>query len=193
MSIDYLLILLLSITICGIVGLILAYLPTQVIQRWWNSYPLQKKNHHNSNTTTPAFNHEFTILYLLADVSSPYVGYELWQTLLDIPLIYGDFSIFHYYELTAQGQRRLFSVANAVEPGVFDSTDIGSISCPGLCLFMEIRSFPDPKYVFQCLLGVVKQLKEALGGTLCDENQQPFTKATYSAYQARLSMTQSTS
>lgn len=129
---------------------------------------------------------ELIVLYILADSKEPFVGYELLQTLLSAGLRYGEMSIFHYYQQTPNGQGEvLFSVASAVEPGVFDLANVGAIVCPGLTLFMspQIESSVNG---FETLLDIAYQLADDLNGVLCDAQRVPLTETKITEYRNKI-------
>ena len=115
---------------------------------------------------------EFAILYAVAPPNRPYRGYELLQALADANLHYGVMNIFHYYCSKNGNKEIIFSVASAAEPGTFDLTNMGAISCPGLCFFISLAKTSYPEENFHLMLNTAQTFIEALGGTLCDENRQ---------------------
>lgn len=129
---------------------------------------------------------ELIVLYVLANPEEPFVGYELLQTLLSAGLRYGEMSIFHYYQQTPSGQGdSLFSVASAVEPGVFDLANVGAIVCPGLTLFMspQIESSVN---AFETMLDTAYQLADDLNGVLCDAQRIPLTETKITEYRNKI-------
>lgn len=144
----------------------------------------------NTTTTTEKqsvqINRELIILYVIAPLGHPYVGYELLQALADAGLRYGDMNIFHYYD--DHTHQNIFSLASAVEPGIFDLTDMGGITCPGMCMFMSPQNVDDPSSTFDLMLETAQQLIDDLGGTLCDENRQPLTEKMLEEYRTSLTI-----
>jgi cell division protein ZipA len=117
------------------------------------------------------------VLYLLAPRDHPFIGYELLQALLSAELRFGEKRIFHRYGPLEGGQQKiLFSVASAVEPGIFDMANIGGFSCPGLCIFMAPEKVADPATTFELMLETAIQLADDLGGELCNQQREPLTE-----------------
>lgn len=135
---------------------------------------------------TIAANSEPVIFYLLATPGRPFVGYELLQAMLAVNLRFGEMNIFHRHSAASGEGKILFSVASAVEPGIFDMADIGGFSCPGLCLFMSPDQVEDPFATFELLLETVHQLADDLAGTVCDGQRQPLTEYTLVRYRTAL-------
>ena len=117
----------------------------------------------------------FIIIRLMAVNGANFVGYELMQALLSAGLRYGSRNIFHYYEEAEGEEKILFSLASAVEPGTFELSQMGSITCPGLTLFMEYskNSQTSPLNTLTLMLDAARQLAEDLGGQLFTEDRKP--------------------
>lgn len=126
---------------------------------------------------------ELMILYVMAPAEQPFEGYELVQTLTALGLQYGNLNIFHYHQTTPEEEQgsSLFSVASAVEPGMFDLSNVGAIVCPGLSLFMstQVDSAVD---VFETMLETAQQLAEDLNGVVCDVKRLPLTETAIAEY-----------
>ena len=120
----------------------------------------------------------FIIIRLIAPKNTSYVGYELMQALLSAGLRYGSHNIFHYHEEIGEGEKILFSLASAVEPGTFELSQMGSITCPGLTLFMEYSSNSEtnPLNRLTLMLDTARQLSEDLGGQLFTDKLKPLTE-----------------
>ncbi len=66
------------------------------------------------------------MLFLRANPSRPYGGYELLQSLLSSGLRFGEMNIFHRFE--TDSDKILFSVAAATSSGQLIPTDMGTFS-----------------------------------------------------------------
>lgn len=123
--------------------------------------------------------------YLMAPEGKQFFGYELLQALLSAGLRYGKMNIFHRYEDNGS-DLVLFSVASAVEPGVFDLDNMGAFSCPGLSLFIRASGEQELLYVqLDSLLQTAEQLADDLGGILCDDQRMPLTEEKIEEYLER--------
>lgn len=112
-----------------------------------------------------ALKKDIYVLQILAESNHLFMGYELLQALQNAGLTYGDMDIFHYY---ADDGEALFSVAQATEPGTFDMTQIGRLSCHGLSVFIQLQNDQDDEYRLSKMLEVVNQLVNDLGGQVKD-------------------------
>ena len=98
-----------------------------------------------------------------------------------------DRGMFHHY-----GNRRgpasepVFSVANVLEPGVFDLAAMDQLATPGLCLFLR-RPGPLPATVaFDLMLDVGSRLSRALEAVLCDDQRCRLTVQATQALRERV-------
>lgn len=123
---------------------------------------------------------EVIVFYILAPAKQPFIGYELLQAVLTAGLRYGEMNIFHRYDEQQTEYEKspiLFSLASAVEPGIFDMANIGSTSCLGLSIFLTPTRVENPLAVFELMLETAQQLADDLGGQLCDEQRHPLSAA----------------
>lgn len=127
---------------------------------------------------------DIIVFYLLAPPDHYFTGYELLQDLLTADLRFGEKSIFHRYESVDVVGTPLFSVASAIEPGVFDLANIGGFSCPGLSIFMSAKQVENPLATFDLMLETAQQLAEDLGGQLYDEHRRPLGETVIKQYRA---------
>jgi len=145
-----------------------------------------KKNVRKTQKKTITLESDVIILYVLAQPERPFVGYELMQSLSAAGLRFGEMNIFHYYTSEEKNAQIIFSLSSAVEPGIFDVSNVGAICCPGLSLFMRVSATEYPDQVFTLMLETAQQLADDLGGELCDHTRQPLTIETVTEYQTKL-------
>lgn len=148
-------------------------------------FQLQAQQFNDQNVS---HNPDLVILYVMTSAARPFASYELLQALLTAGLRFGERDIFHRYLVKDEQQKILFSVASAVEPGVFDLANIGGYSCTGLSLFMSISNVDDAAATFETMLDTARQLTDDLAGQLYDETQQPLTEATIAEYRERVQL-----
>ncbi|MBT5463559.1 MAG: hypothetical protein HOK39_06530, partial [Gammaproteobacteria bacterium] len=103
----------------------------------------------------------FLVLNILGDLS----GQPLLESLMDQGFEYGEKSIFH--RLDEAGYPKI-SLANAVEPGIFDIASMNALTTPGVTIFMCAHECEDAPAVFEELLLAAAHLAEDLGAQLCD-------------------------
>ena len=127
-----------------------------------------------ANETGPA-----TLLIVL-NIMSPkghvFAGEGIHAVMTSAGLTHGDHQIYHYME----DGLAMFSIANAIEPGFFDLSELKNISTPGLAVFMQLPGPVECRQALESLLEISKRLADALSGELCDENRSVLTQQTIS-------------
>ncbi|MBT6791617.1 MAG: hypothetical protein HOA39_04230 [Gammaproteobacteria bacterium] len=113
----------------------------------------------------------FLVLNILGDLS----GQPLLESLMDQGFEYGEKSIFH--RLDEAGYPKI-SLANAVEPGIFDIASMNALTTPGVTIFMCAHECEDAPAVFEELLLAAAHLAEDLGAQLCDDRRSAVTEQT---------------
>jgi len=113
----------------------------------------------------------FLVLNVLGDLS----GQPLLESLMEQGFEYGDKSIFH--RLDDAGYPKI-SLANAVEPGIFDIASMDALMTPGIIIFMCAHECEDAPAVFEELLLAAAHLAEDLGAQLCDDRRSAVTEQT---------------
>ena len=95
--------------------------------------------------------------------------------------------MFHHYGNRRGATREpVFSVADVLDPGVFDVDAMDALATPGLCLFMR-RPGPLPASVaFDLMLDVGTRLSRALEATLCDDHRCRLTVQATQALRERV-------
>ncbi len=112
-------------------------------------------------------------------LDEPFTGQRLLEVLTHSGLVFGEMDIFHKLD----EQRRVeFSLASAVEPGVFDLPSIETFSSPGVTLFLRVHELPEPLRVFDDLLEVAQNIALELQGEVRDETRSVMTPQTIDHY-----------
>ncbi len=94
---------------------------------------------------------------------------RLILALRDTGLVHGDLGVFHRCN-DAGVDIGTFSVANLVEPGSFDLSNLKNSNYPGVSLFMILPLPLDGVAVFDDMLMVARQLVGKMDGLLLDES-----------------------
>lgn len=114
---------------------------------------------------------EVMVLTVMAGEGRRFTGPLLLKVLQEIGFQHGDMGIFHYQ--LAGKDEPLFSVANILEPGRFDLSEIVTLETPGIALFMRLPAVVSGELALQTLLQKSRQMAAQMSGTLCDEQRQP--------------------
>ncbi len=107
-----------------------------------------------------------------------FYGDDVMSMAHEVGLEPGDMDIFHRFEVDAEQQHALYSMANMVEPGTFPMDDMDNFSTPGLTLFSQLPGPKDGLSIFADMLHAAEQLANKLGGELRDGAHSALTKQT---------------
>jgi FtsZ-interacting cell division protein ZipA len=112
------------------------------------------------------------VLHVISDSDSPISGEALVRALQKQNLKYGDMGIFHCLE--TETNKKIYSVANALEPGSFDLSDMASFSTVGITFFFTPTEHSEPIPAFDKMLEDINIIAKELGCVLKDQNMSPF-------------------
>ena len=127
---------------------------------------------------------EILAINVLARGSRRFSGADLCAAFQRNGLTFGDMNIFH--RLNPVTRTPQYSVANAIEPGTFDLSDMESMKTPGACLFLRLPGPSEPAAVFDDMLRVARDIGQSLDGELKDENFSVMTGQTEEHYRQRI-------
>ena len=99
--------------------------------------------------------------------SVPFNGNQVLEILNGNGLFLDDSGIFNY--LDKHNKAKLFSVANLVEPGVFNAQEIEDMKIPGLSFFMLLPLNSNEINAFDEMMMVLKRIKTLLKAELLDD------------------------
>ena len=91
---------------------------------------------------------------------------------------FGDMAIFHRYANTDGSGKIQFSMANGVEPGIFDIDSLDRSDTPAVSFFMGMPGPENPMKAFTIMEETARQLALDLGGELKDEQFSVMTQQT---------------
>ena len=127
---------------------------------------------------------EIFVINVLARNGETFNGADLFEAFMRNALKFRDMNIFHRLDPVSGAVR--FSVSNAVEPGIFDLSDMASLETPGVTLFFRLPGPEQPGEVLDDMLGVARDIGKSLGGDLKDENMSVLTGQTLSHFKQRM-------
>ncbi|MEH6570617.1 MAG: cell division protein ZipA [Halioglobus sp.] len=105
-------------------------------------------------------------------------GEDILHILLACDLRFGDMNFFHRHEQEAGRGPIQFSVANMVQPGVFDIDNMGDFTTPGLVFFLSLPGPKDMMQAFDYMLETAQAVSRNLGGDVLDETRSVITRQT---------------
>ena len=135
--------------------------------------PARKPEEEKAEATAPK-PEKFVVINVLA-LDQPFEGQPLIDILHAAGMAFGEMNIFH--KLSVEGEPE-FSLASAVEPGVFDMAGIKGFSTPGVTIFMRVHELAEPLAVLDDLLGVAEAIAQELHGEIRDETRSVMTPQT---------------
>ncbi|HEX7034989.1 MAG TPA: cell division protein ZipA [Pseudomonadales bacterium] len=127
---------------------------------------------------------ELIVLNVLAPKGKPFTGPGVVEALRARGLRYGQMNIFHRIDPLTRGT--LYSVANVVEPGTFDLSDLERFRSPGICFFMQLPGPEQPLEVFEDMLKAARDVAVRVGGEVKDEQRSVMTGQTVEHYRQRI-------
>lgn len=127
---------------------------------------------------------ELIVINVVAPRGQHFEGPALVEGLRARGLRYGEMNIFHRVDPMTRAVA--YSVANVLEPGTFDMSDIENFRSPGVCFFMQLPGPEDPLEAFEDMLKAARNLALQLGGELKDEQRSVMTGQTVEHYRQRI-------
>lgn len=127
---------------------------------------------------------ELLILGVMAKSGRTFGGEELIEALRAQGLKFGDMGIFHRQESGTSG--RSYSVANALEPGTFDLSDLESLQTPGLTFFLQLPVPGDALETLDEMILSARAVAATLGGDVKDDTMSALTGQTIEHMKQRI-------
>jgi cell division protein ZipA len=123
--------------------------------------------------------HEDTKVYslnVIARADQGFAGDDVLRVLLGCGLRFGDMDFFHLSEAQGGTPTIQFSVANMMQPGVFDLENMDELSTQGLMFFLTLPGPHDMARAFDLMLETAHTIAHSLGGDVYDETRSVMTK-----------------
>ncbi|MBN7798970.1 cell division protein ZipA [Parahaliea mediterranea] len=121
---------------------------------------------------------EAFMLNVVARDPAGFRGEDILHILLACDLRFGDMNFFHRHEQEAGRGPIQFSVANMMQPGVFDIDNMADFSTPGLVFFVTLPGPEDMMKAFDYMLETAQAVARNLGGDVLDETRSVLTRQT---------------
>jgi cell division protein ZipA len=121
---------------------------------------------------------EVFMLNVVARKSDGFRGGDILHILLACDLRLGDMNFFHRHEFEAGRGAIQFSVANMMQPGVFDIDNMADMNTPGLVFFLTLPGPEDMMKAFDYMLETAQAVSRNLGGDVLDESRSVLTRQT---------------
>ncbi|QGM80313.1 cell division protein ZipA [Otariodibacter oris] len=148
------------------------------------SEPYDEVTQQNENESD---NSNIISLYVVAAEGQQFQGNDIVQSLEALGFHYGEYQIFHRH-LDNMTSPVLFSVANMMQPGVFDLNTMDQFSTVGLVFFMYLPSAGNDLVNLRLMIRTVERFAESMDGFILDENRQLFDENAREDYLLRVKM-----
>ena len=122
-------------------------------------------------------------IHVLAREGSIFSGTDILHHLMELDLQHGDMDIFHRFD---QNGKTIFSMANAIEPGIFDIAAMDELSTPALLFILSIPNPVTALEAYDSMIDAARSLADSLNGRLCDETRSVLTRQAIDAQRSEL-------
>ena len=123
------------------------------------------------------------VIWVSAKAGAAFDGQTLLRTFMASDLKYGG-NVFR--KLHPHTRRTMFTVANGVEPGTFDLSDVESLATPRVVFLLRLAGMSDARTAFEEMLEVAQEVAVAVGGELKDERKNDLSGQTIEHYRQRI-------
>lgn len=129
---------------------------------------------------------EVIMLNVVARNPAGFKGEDILHILLACDLRFGEMSFFHRHEQEKGRGAIQFSVANMMQPGVFDIDNMAKINTPGLVFFLTLPGPDDMMQAFEYMLETAQAVARNLGGDVLDESRSALTRQSLDHARGRI-------
>ena len=128
---------------------------------------------------------QMVTLYVVAPEHQLFRGDVVVQNLEALGFQFGEYQIFHRHIDNATSPI-LFSVANMIQPGVFDLAKMDQFTTVGLVFFMQLPSVGNDLVNLRLMIRTVESFAQAIGGFVLDEQHELFDDESRQQYLRRV-------
>jgi cell division protein ZipA len=121
---------------------------------------------------------EVFMLNVVSRSPEGFSGEDILHILLACDLRFGDMDFFHRHENEAGRGAIQFSVANMMQPGVFNLDTMAEFNTPGLVFFVTLPGPEDMMKAFDYMLETARVVARNLDGDVLDESRSVVTRQT---------------
>lgn len=129
---------------------------------------------------------QMVTLYVVAPEGQQFRGDVVQHQLEAVGFQFGEYNIFHRH-LDNPTSPVLFSVANMMQPGVFDINNMDQFATVGLVFFMHLPSVGNDLVNVRLMIKTVESFAQSVGGFVLNDQQQLFDEMSRQAYLLRVS------
>jgi cell division protein ZipA len=129
---------------------------------------------------------EVLVLNVHCSGEVPFNGTQLFDSMRQNGLIYGEMDIFHRHADLSGTGKVLFSVANMMQPGTLKHDDPATFTTKGISFFMMLPCFGEADQNFKLMLRTAQQISDDLGGNVLDDQRNLMTPQRLDAYRQQI-------
>ncbi|KAB0464389.1 cell division protein ZipA [Vibrio kanaloae] len=116
----------------------------------------------------------------------PFIGTELFRSMENNGLIYGEMSIYHCFAQPSDDPKVIFSVANMMQPGTLEHDDPADFTTKGISFFMTLPCYGQADQNFNVMLSAAQKIADDMGGNVLDESRNLMTPSRLSDYRKQI-------
>jgi cell division protein ZipA len=129
----------------------------------------KSNNQHNYIGVRQSEQYEKIImLYMAAKSGQSISGAELVLATEKVGLVYGHHNVYHRLSDSTHSNEPVFSMANVVQPGCFDLSQIDSLQTPGVSFFMTLPGPVSAIQAWDTMLPIAERMAQLLDTVLLD-------------------------
>ncbi|MCG9631552.1 cell division protein ZipA [Vibrio sp. Isolate30] len=129
---------------------------------------------------------EVIVLNVHCAGETPFVGTELFRSMENNGLTYGEMSIYHCFAEAAETPKVIFSVANMMQPGTLEHDNPADFTTKGISFFMTLPCYGQADQNFNVMLSAAQKIADDLGGNVLDESRNLMTPNRLSEYRKQI-------
>ena len=127
------------------------------------------------------------VLFVTAKQPTGFTGSDIFSVLEELGCEYGKHQIFHHFGVgDPKAKQAVFSIADMLEPGVFDPDNQENFVTEGLAIFMQLPGVFGGRVAFELMLNTTQRMAEMLEGQVCDERRKPLEPAMIEVLRERI-------
>ncbi|TKB50657.1 cell division protein ZipA [Ferrimonas sediminicola] len=126
------------------------------------------------------------VMHVVAAEGQTLHGAELLHNFLTLGMKFGEMNIFHRHQDSAGRGPVMYSLANMVNPGVFDPDTMEQFETEGVSLFMTLPNQCDETVGFSMMMGAAQALADMHGGKVLNDQHQEWSDISKERYMARI-------
>ena len=129
---------------------------------------------------------EVIVLNVHCAGDAPFIGTELFRSMENNGLTYGEMAIYHCYVGNVDSPKVIFSVANMMQPGTLEHDNRADFSTKGISFFMTLPCFGEADQNFNVMLRAAQKIADDMGGNVLDESRNLMTPNRLSDYRKQI-------